>query len=251
MKQVDWYFVRNEKTVGPISTGQLVDLIQAKRLSRNDLVWCNRLTEWTPISRIKGLAPPEPPPVPNSTASNQRETKRDAPPVPPEPKNAEEEGNKQRDGESFTEWHVRRLSLVHGMPTPMTWIINGLLWTYGCGFMWIPAWYLIDTSAGATITEKAKSIAKRLPIGTCPSCGENLAREEVCRRLVDKRDGYKTVTRMDKHTAGQRKLFEAPTVTGETERQEQIVVTNSIFLVTYQCKSCGHTWEAHVQTQSQ
>lgn len=243
MKMRDWYYLRNGEKAGPITTQQLVTLARARKVVAEDLVWCEGLSEWTPASKIKGLLPAEPPPIPASPQqSNGRDNANEAQPravngVPPVSVAKAFTGS-SKPTESFIEWHRRRLKIVHSLPSVICWAVNFLLWSYGCGFIWIPIWYVIDSAEGGDIGTKIKSLVNKIPVGQCPSCKENWAREIIDKKLVGKRQGYRTVTRYDEHRVGS---FGGEKV-GETRRDEQIVVTICTFLITCHCKKCGHTW---------
>ena len=119
MKMRDWYFIRSGEKVGPINTQQLIALARAKKLLGDDLVWYEGLSDWTPASKIKGLLPSEPPPIPPvleprdqhsptfeaATVANKAGVLDAANAVVP-PTNSE----------TFIEWHKRRLSLIQQFP---------------------------------------------------------------------------------------------------------------------------------------
>lgn len=243
MKQRDWYFVRSGEKVGPITTQQLIALARAKKLSGDDLVWCDGLSDWTPASKIKGLLPSEPPPLPPVQEPSNQEPPFAATTVPNKAA-ALDDGNSAGQpvvSESFVEWHNRRLSLIHSLPSVICWGAIFLIWTYGCGFAWIPIWYLIDTADGGDLGSKLKSLVNRIPVGQCPACKQNWAREVVDKQLLGKRQGYRTVTRYDEHRVTKPGSFIGEKV-GETRRDEQVVVTICTYLLTCHCKKCGHTW---------
>ncbi len=64
-----WFYAQNGQRSGPVSSQELKDLAANGALDPTDLVWSERLTEWTPASRVKGLVfrvqiPRNPPPLP-------------------------------------------------------------------------------------------------------------------------------------------------------------------------------------------
>ncbi len=60
-----WHYVRNGKSLGPVSTSELRQLVARGELGSDDLVWHDGMTEWSSVDAMN-LAPPAvtPPPVP-------------------------------------------------------------------------------------------------------------------------------------------------------------------------------------------
>lgn len=52
-----WYFAtpQGERT-GPVTYQKLLDRIQSGQMNRDDLVWADHLTEWTPMGQVPELA---------------------------------------------------------------------------------------------------------------------------------------------------------------------------------------------------
>jgi len=63
-----WMAVVEGKQHGPLSNSELKSLADGKRLQPTDLVWKEGMAEWVPASKIKGLFPAAPPPLPPSAA---------------------------------------------------------------------------------------------------------------------------------------------------------------------------------------
>ena len=59
-----WMAVVEGKQHGPLSNSELKSLADGKRLQPTDLVWKDGMAEWVPASKIKGLFPTTPPPLP-------------------------------------------------------------------------------------------------------------------------------------------------------------------------------------------
>lgn len=59
-----WMAVIEGKQHGPLSNSELKSLADGRRLKPTDHVWKEGMAEWIPASKIKGLFPPEPPPMP-------------------------------------------------------------------------------------------------------------------------------------------------------------------------------------------
>ncbi len=68
MATVEWYYARNNKQHGPVSAAELKQLAMRGELKPDDLVWCEKLDDWTPARKVGGLfeegAAPPPPPTP-------------------------------------------------------------------------------------------------------------------------------------------------------------------------------------------
>lgn len=59
-----WYVNRSGSQKGPFTSSQLKDLARNKKIFPDDMVWMEGMAEWSPASRVKGLFPPTPPPIP-------------------------------------------------------------------------------------------------------------------------------------------------------------------------------------------
>jgi uncharacterized Zn finger protein (UPF0148 family) len=70
----------------------------------------------------------------------------------------------------------------------------------------------------------------------CPSCKKWWAESFIGAEEVDRKGGYETVTRRDRHRDGWGRSI------GTTERQEQAYVTRITYLNQYRCKYCAHRW---------
>ncbi len=257
----EWYVAVSGTQTGPLSTAQLRILVRDKKLRPTDLIWYKGLKDWASASRVKGLFPAEPPPLPqneNGTGNNdvsehgRPNSRNPSSPVAPSAVSApapEPTSNDDSHRESFADWHKRRLSLVHWLPTFIRWVIIGLLWTYGCGFVWLPIWYLFDTAEGPDLVAKIRSIGTRIPGGQCPDCKKNWVREVIRKELIGSGQGYQTVTRYDEHISKRPGNFFGTKV-GETRREEQVVVTINSYVVTCRCKQCGHTWNETLDESS-
>ena len=63
-----WYVARDGKQLGPYSRQDLDRLYVSNRIAPDDMLWCERITEWTPVERVLGApkARPLPPPPPQA-----------------------------------------------------------------------------------------------------------------------------------------------------------------------------------------
>ena len=63
-----WYIAENGQSVGPFSAAQLTQAVQAKRVTKDSLVWAPHLGQWTAAGQVGELGivfgPPAPPPLP-------------------------------------------------------------------------------------------------------------------------------------------------------------------------------------------
>lgn len=66
-----WHYSRDGQQFGPVSGGELRQLVAHGGLSPTDLIWRDGLADWVPASRIKGLFPQTPPPLPIAPGANQ------------------------------------------------------------------------------------------------------------------------------------------------------------------------------------
>lgn len=53
---MDWYYSENNQQHGPVSEDQLANLYRTGTVKGSDLVWCESMSEWTPISKIAAFA---------------------------------------------------------------------------------------------------------------------------------------------------------------------------------------------------
>jgi len=61
----EYYYVKDGQRCGPVSSGELKELVEAGQLAPMDLIWKRGMAQWTPAVRLKGLFPGvEPPPLP-------------------------------------------------------------------------------------------------------------------------------------------------------------------------------------------
>jgi len=50
-----WFYTHDSEQQGPVSAAELKELAAAGKLSRQDLVWAEGMSEWKPAGRMKGL----------------------------------------------------------------------------------------------------------------------------------------------------------------------------------------------------
>lgn len=65
----EWHYAKDGQRHGPITSRQLRELAASGELRPTDLVWTEGKDEWKPASKIKGLLPEEPVPVPPPVAT--------------------------------------------------------------------------------------------------------------------------------------------------------------------------------------
>jgi hypothetical protein len=80
-KELQWFYVRDLKRVGPVNQSQLLDLLEQGELQWDVLVWNKKLSDWTKASESELIdlseGPPPPPiPSPIPAAKNQTEEER-------------------------------------------------------------------------------------------------------------------------------------------------------------------------------
>ena len=56
----EWYYSSNDKQYGPISFSQLVQIASFGQLRANDLVWCDKFTDWQTAKSVEGIFASEP-----------------------------------------------------------------------------------------------------------------------------------------------------------------------------------------------
>jgi uncharacterized protein DUF4388/uncharacterized protein DUF4339 len=59
-----WFYVRDDKRMGPVDIDQLLHLVVTAELAPQTLVWRHGLPEWTEVGRVAEVASRLPPPVP-------------------------------------------------------------------------------------------------------------------------------------------------------------------------------------------
>jgi hypothetical protein len=59
-----WFYVRDDKRLGPVDLDQLLHLVVTAELAPQTLVWRHGLPEWTEVGRVAEVASRLPPPVP-------------------------------------------------------------------------------------------------------------------------------------------------------------------------------------------
>jgi hypothetical protein len=55
MPEIDWYYAKGQEQFGPVGTSELKAMAEDGRLTPEDLVWREGLSQWTPSSRVRGL----------------------------------------------------------------------------------------------------------------------------------------------------------------------------------------------------
>ena len=89
----EWYYARNKKQHGPVSSAGLKELAQSGELRPTDLIWKEGLPEWTPASSIKNLFPDETDIAPTPP---RKKAAAKPPPEPDEEPPADEEDEEDR-----------------------------------------------------------------------------------------------------------------------------------------------------------
>ena len=67
MASLEWYYAKGNQQHGPVSASDLKQFADRGELEPEDLVWCEKLEDWTPARKVGGLfeeEPPAPPPRP-------------------------------------------------------------------------------------------------------------------------------------------------------------------------------------------
>jgi hypothetical protein len=60
MAEVLWYYARNDQQFGPVSATELKQLVEAGRLSPDDLLWREGMDAWTTAINMRGLFADDP-----------------------------------------------------------------------------------------------------------------------------------------------------------------------------------------------
>ena len=55
MSQVEWYYARDNRQMGPVSSAELKRLATFDELRPDDLVWREGMTEWAAARNVRGL----------------------------------------------------------------------------------------------------------------------------------------------------------------------------------------------------
>ena len=79
MSAIVWFYVQDDKRLGPVDVDHIVHLVITAALSPGALVWHPGLKEWTEAEKVPEIAARLPPPIPPGKAG------RPAAPAPPEP----------------------------------------------------------------------------------------------------------------------------------------------------------------------
>ncbi|WP_441001136.1 DUF4339 domain-containing protein [Fodinibius sp. SL11] len=73
-----WYYLKNEKAVGPVRWDKIIDLYKAGKIDSKSRVWCNQFSDWVSLNQVlqekKAEESTSPPPLPNK--------KQQPPPIP-------------------------------------------------------------------------------------------------------------------------------------------------------------------------
>lgn len=65
MSDPDWYYAKNGQQGGPVTLGQLQQLVQIGQLGPRDNCWRDGMADWEPLSRVHPhFFPAMPPPMP-------------------------------------------------------------------------------------------------------------------------------------------------------------------------------------------
>src|ERR1700733_2719716 len=67
MAEVQWYYARNNEQFGPVSANELRQLVDAGRLSPDDLLWREGMEAWSTAINLRGLFTAEPGKPPSSS----------------------------------------------------------------------------------------------------------------------------------------------------------------------------------------
>lgn len=63
-----WYYALDGEQHGPVAEEDIQQLVQEGDLAPSDLVWCNGMEDWKPISAVDAIQP-TPPPLPTDSSS--------------------------------------------------------------------------------------------------------------------------------------------------------------------------------------
>jgi len=77
-----WHYSKGNQKLGPVPDAELRKMAADGRLSPEDMIWSEGMTDWVPARTAKGLFPASdaPPPLPKAAAVPQPDTKREARP---------------------------------------------------------------------------------------------------------------------------------------------------------------------------
>jgi hypothetical protein len=76
-KELQWFYVRDLKRVGPVNQSQLLDLLEHGELQWDVLVWNKKLSDWAKASESELIdlsEGPPPPPIPSPIAAAKNQT---------------------------------------------------------------------------------------------------------------------------------------------------------------------------------
>ena len=76
-----WYYIRDGKSLGPVSAAELQQMLTRGELGANDLVWRDGMSDWSSAASMRIISPtatppPVPPPPPTATLRAQPATRR-------------------------------------------------------------------------------------------------------------------------------------------------------------------------------
>lgn len=142
MASDEWYYTVNGEKAGPISSAKLKQLSQEGKLSPDDHVWKEGMSDWRPASTIKGLFdipssvdPIVPPPVVRPQRSNSNPewprsssgAERNTNPGPPQSRPIviveDSQGSKRRSKRSFL---IKGFGCVGGVVLLCVFLCSGL-----------------------------------------------------------------------------------------------------------------------------
>ena len=55
MAPSDWYYAKDNRQLGPVSSTELKQLAESEELVAGDLVWREGMVEWIAADKVKGL----------------------------------------------------------------------------------------------------------------------------------------------------------------------------------------------------
>ena len=147
----NWYYSKDGKSKsGPITSAELRELARSGALQPSEMVQPEGSPKWQPASSIQNLFPEAP--------FNRADCPNCAAAVPLQASKRSFEQLK----DEFVPWYKEKFEWAVKMESPWTYIVQVGLWYPGCGFIWIPIWFLIST----------KPLYTSLP-ATCPKCSHS------------------------------------------------------------------------------